>query len=191
MSIQHGTVAAIGSTPLRLRRAYCGARGTLQPPRRRSGRRRKGKWTAPVGAALCSYNSRRELKVEGSSVAEGLGLGRVTGNLEDISPEVAFQIPDEEANPIVFELLKPEGLGWFVRDRRGRRDPACLVLRSRRTMMTVLCDDRARCQPKLLNATLLRARGLPVPKWPERRSIVDRALDLSKRASTVSSKRSG
>ena len=63
-----------------------------------------------MGAALYSYYTTGELKSEGSSITEGIGQGRITANLEDAPIDVAYQIPDEEAVPIVFDLLEHEGL---------------------------------------------------------------------------------
>lgn len=63
-----------------------------------------------MGAALYSYYTTGELKAEGTSITEGIGQGRITRNLEGFRPDVAFQIPDEEAIPLIFELLEHEGL---------------------------------------------------------------------------------
>src|SRR6202047_149605 len=64
----------------------------------------------PLGAALYSYYTRGELKSEGSSITEGIGQGRITKNLEDAPIDLAYQVPDEEAVPIIFDLLEQEGL---------------------------------------------------------------------------------
>ena len=63
-----------------------------------------------MGAALYSYYTTGVLKAEGSSITEGIGQGRITKNLEDAPIDVAYQIPDEEAVPIIFDLLEHEGL---------------------------------------------------------------------------------
>src|SRR3546814_20528560 len=63
-----------------------------------------------MGAALYSYYKTGELKSEGSSITEGIGQGRITANLEGITPDDAFQVPDEEALPVVFDLLQHDGL---------------------------------------------------------------------------------
>ena len=64
----------------------------------------------PLGAALFSFYKTGELKSEGSSITEGIGQGRITANLEGISVDDAFQIPDSEAIPVAFDLLEHEGL---------------------------------------------------------------------------------
>jgi cysteine synthase len=64
----------------------------------------------PMGAALHSYYTTGELKAQGSSITEGIGQGRVTANLEGFAPDTSFQIPDDEAIPIVFDLLEQESL---------------------------------------------------------------------------------
>ena len=64
----------------------------------------------PLGAALFSYYTAGELKAEGSSITEGIGQGRITANLEEFSPDLSWQIPDEEALPIVFDLVQEEGM---------------------------------------------------------------------------------
>ena len=64
----------------------------------------------PMGAALYSYYTTGELKAEGTSITEGIGQGRITANLEGAPIDVAYQIPDDEALPIVFDLLEHEGL---------------------------------------------------------------------------------
>ena len=64
----------------------------------------------PHGAALFNFYKHGELKAEGSSITEGIGQGRVTANLEGFKPDEAFQIPDGEAIPFCFELLRDEGL---------------------------------------------------------------------------------
>src|ERR1700760_1988809 len=64
----------------------------------------------PLGAALYSYYTTGTLHAEGSSITEGIGQGRITQNLEDAPIDTAFQIPDAEAVPIIFDLLEHEGL---------------------------------------------------------------------------------
>jgi cysteine synthase A len=123
----------------------------------------------PMGAAMYSYFKTGELKSEGSSITEGIGQGRITGNLEDAPIDDAYQIPDEEALPIVFDLLSEEGLclggssGINVAGAiRMARD-----LGPGHTVVTVLCDFGTRYQSKLFNPAFLREKGLPVPAWLE------------------------
>ena len=64
----------------------------------------------PEGAALYNYYANGELKSSGSSITEGIGQGRITANLEGFAPDFAYQIPDSEAIPLVFDLIEKEGI---------------------------------------------------------------------------------
>ncbi|MCA1297456.1 cysteine synthase A [Stappia indica] len=128
----------------------------------------------PMGAALYNYYAHGELKAEGSSISEGIGQGRITANLEDAPVDLAYQIPDEEALPVVFDLLEHEGLcmgastGVNVAGAiRMARD-----LGPGHTIVTILCDYGTRYQSKLFNPEFLRSKALPVPGWLERRSNI-------------------
>jgi cysteine synthase A len=128
----------------------------------------------PMGAALYSYYTQGVLKAEGSSITEGIGQGRITRNLEDAPIDVAYQIPDEEAVPIIFDLLEHEGLclggssGINVAGAiRLARD-----LGPGHVIVTVLADYGTRYQSKLFSPQFLRSKGLPVPAWLERRSAI-------------------
>ena len=81
----------------------------------------------PLGAALDSYDTTGELKASGSSITEGIGQGRITANLENAPIDLAYQVSDEEALPILFELAEQEGLlaRRLVRHQRRRRHPPC------------------------------------------------------------------
>jgi cysteine synthase len=132
----------------------------------------------PMGAALYNYYTRGELKAEGSSITEGIGQGRITKNLEGFEPDVAFQIPDDEAVPIVFELLEQEGLclGGSSGINVAGAIRLAQHLRPGHTIVTVLCDYGTRYQSKLFNPDFLRSRNLPVPAWLERESTLDKCL---------------
>ncbi|WP_026757696.1 cysteine synthase A [Sediminimonas qiaohouensis] len=124
----------------------------------------------PMGAALYSYYTTGEFKSEGSSITEGIGQGRVTANLEGFTPDFAYQVPDEEALPVVFDLLTEEGLcmggstGINVAGAiRMARD-----MGPGHTIVTVLCDYGTRYQSKLFNPAFLREKELPVPDWLDR-----------------------
>jgi cysteine synthase len=128
----------------------------------------------PMGAALYSYYTTGKLKSEGSSLTEGIGQGRITANLEGAPIDVAYQIRDEEAVPIIFDLLEHEGLclggssGINIAGAiRLARD-----LGPGHTIVTVLCDYGTRYQTRLFNPEFLRSKGLPVPHWLERRSTL-------------------
>ncbi|MBC7138347.1 MAG: cysteine synthase A [Defluviimonas sp.] len=124
----------------------------------------------PEGAALHSYYTTGELKAEGSSITEGIGQGRITANLEGLTPDMSFRIPDAEALPVVFDLLSEEGLclggssGINIAGAvRMARD-----MGPGHTIVTVLCDYGTRYQSKLFNPEFLKSRGLPVPQWLDR-----------------------
>ncbi len=121
----------------------------------------------PHGAAMYSYFKHDELKGEGSSIAEGIGQGRITGNLEDAPVDDAYRISDEEALPIVFDLLEEEGLclGGSSGINIAGAIRMAKDLGPGHTVVTVLCDLGTRYQSKLFNVDFLREKGLPVPHW--------------------------
>jgi cysteine synthase len=128
----------------------------------------------PLGAALYSFYTTGVLKSAGSSITEGIGQGRITKNLEGAPVDIAFQIPDEEALPIVFDLLEHEGLclGGSSGINVGGAIRLAHELGQGHTIVTVLCDYGTRYQTKLFNPEFLRSNGLPVPTWMERRAAV-------------------
>jgi len=123
----------------------------------------------PMGAALYSYYKTGELKSEGSSITEGIGQGRITKNIEGAPVDEAFQIPDSEALPIVFDLLQHEGL--CLGGSSGINVAGAIRLAKQlgpgHTIVTLLCDYGTRYQSKLFNPTFLKEKGLPVPTWLE------------------------
>jgi cysteine synthase A len=125
----------------------------------------------PLGAALYSYYTRGELKSEGSSITEGIGQGRITQNLEGAPIDLAYQIPDEEAVPIIFDLLEHEGL--CLGGSSGINVAGAIRLAKDlgpgHVIVTVLADYGTRYQSKLFNPEFLRSKHLPVPEWLERR----------------------
>ncbi len=132
----------------------------------------------PMGAALYAYYTTGELKASGSSITEGIGQGRITANLEGAPVDVAFQIPDEEAIPIVFDLLRHEGL--VLGGSSGVNVAGAMRLARHlgpgHTIVTILCDYGTRYQSKLFDPGFLREKGLPVPAWLETVSAVDPGL---------------
>jgi cysteine synthase len=124
----------------------------------------------PDGAALHSFYTTGVLKSEGSSITEGIGQGRITANLEGITPDMSFRIPDAEALPIVFDLLADEGLclGGSSGINVAGAIRMARVMGPGHTIVTVLCDYGNRYQSKLFNPEFLRAKGLPVPGWLDR-----------------------
>ncbi len=123
----------------------------------------------PMGAALYSYYTTGELKAEGSSITEGIGQGRITANLEGFTPDMCYRIPDEEALPVIFELLETEGL--CLGGSSGINIAGAMRMAREmgpgHTIVTVLADYGTRYQSKLYNPEFLREKGLPWPKWME------------------------
>ena len=121
----------------------------------------------PLGAALHSFYTTGELSSWGGSITEGIGQGRITANLEDAPVDQSFQIPDEEALPICFDLLKEEGL--CLGGSSGINVAGAIRLAQElgpgKTIVTILCDSGIRYQSKLFNPVFLREKGLPVPEW--------------------------
>ncbi|MFC0282912.1 cysteine synthase A [Camelimonas abortus] len=128
----------------------------------------------PMGAALYHYYAHGELKAEGSSITEGIGQGRITANLEGAPVDVAYQIPDEEALPVIFDLLEHEGL--CLGGSSGVNVAGAIRLAKEmgpgHTIVTILADYGNRYQSKLFNPAFLREKGLPVPAWLERPSTI-------------------
>ncbi len=121
----------------------------------------------PAGAALYSYFTTGELKSEGSSITEGIGVGRITGNVEGFKPDHAFQIRDEEFLPVLFDLVQEEGLslgGSGALNVTGAMRLA-ETLGPGKTIVTVLCDSGARYAGRLFNPAFLAERGFPSPPW--------------------------
>jgi cysteine synthase A len=128
----------------------------------------------PMGAALYSYYKTGTLKSEGSSITEGIGQGRITKNLEGALIDIAYQIPDQEAVPLIFDLLEHEGL--CLGGSSGINVAGAIRLAKElgpgKIIVTVLADYGTRYQSKLFNPTFLRSKNLPVPAWLERKSSV-------------------
>jgi cysteine synthase A len=129
----------------------------------------------PRGAAMYNLFSRGEAKAsDGGSITEGIGLGRVTPIIQDIKVDKPYLIPDEEAVPLIFDLLEHEGLclggssGINVAGAiRLARD-----LGPGHTIVTVLADYGTRYQSKLFNPEFLKSKGLPLPGWLGRHSDI-------------------
>jgi cysteine synthase len=121
----------------------------------------------PMGAAIYSWIKTGELKAEGSSITEGIGQSRVTANLEGAPIDDAFQIPDAEALPVIFDLLEHEGL--CLGGSSGINVAGAIRLAKQmgpgHTIVTILADFGTRYQTKLFNPEFLRSKGLPVPRW--------------------------
>lgn len=121
----------------------------------------------PGGAALYHWYKDGELKATGTSITEGIGQGRVTANLEDVLVDYAYRVEDEEWLPVLFDLVKNEGLAIggsaalnVVGAMRLAKD-----LGPGKTIVTILCDYASRYQSKLFNRDFLSSKGLPVADW--------------------------
>ena len=127
--------------------------------------------TDPRGAALFNYYANGELKGEGTSVAEGIGQGRITGNLEGAPIDTQFRISDEEGLRWVSRLLREEGLclglssGINVAGAVELGKQLVVEGRENPRVVTILCDTGFRYLSTLYNAEWLEAKGLPVFDW--------------------------
>jgi cysteine synthase A len=130
----------------------------------------------PRGAAMYELFKHGQAKTTpGGSITEGIGLGRVTPVIETARVDDAFLIPDEEAVPIIFDLLQHEGL--CVGGSSGINVAGAIRLARQmgpgHTIVTVLCDSGYRSQSKLFNPEFMRSKNLPVPEWLEQRGKID------------------
>jgi cysteine synthase len=123
----------------------------------------------PLGSALYHFYAHGELKAEGTSITEGIGQGRITKNLVGAPIDDQVQVTDHEALPVIFDLVKEEGL--VVGGSSGINVVAAIMVARKlgpgHTVVTVLCDYGTRYQSKLFNPAFLRERELPVPDWLE------------------------
>lgn len=121
----------------------------------------------PMGSALYNWYAKGELKAEGNSVTEGIGQGRITKNLEDAPIDLPLRITDEEALPLLFDLIQHEGLvlgGSTAINIVGAMKLA-KELGPGKTIVTILADGGSRYQSKLFNPAFLREKNLPLPSW--------------------------
>jgi cysteine synthase A len=130
----------------------------------------------PRGAAMYNLFAHGEAKASaGGSITEGIGLGRVTPIIQDLKVDKPYLIPDEEAVPLIFDLLEQEGL--CMGGSTGINIAGAIRLAKDmgpgHTIVTILADIGTRYQSKLFNPAFLRAKGLPVPEWLERRTSVE------------------
>lgn len=130
----------------------------------------------PRGAAMYEWFKHGEVKASpGGSITEGIGLNRVTPIIKEAKVDQAYLIPDEEAVPVIYELLEHEGL--CLGGSSGINVAGAIRLARElgpgHTIVTVLCDSGNRYQSKLFNPTFMRSKNLPVPEWLERHRDVD------------------
>ena len=121
----------------------------------------------PLGAAVYSWIKTGKLEAHGSSITEGIGQNRVTANLEGAPIDDAYEIPDAEALPIIFDLLEQEGLclGGSSGINVAGAIHMARDMGPGHTIVTVLCDYGNRYQSKLFNPEFLKGKGLPAPRW--------------------------
>jgi len=121
----------------------------------------------PLGAAIYSWIKTGELKAHGTSITEGIGQNRVTANLEGAPIDDAFEIPDEEMLPIIFDLLEHEGLcmGGSTGINVAGSIRMAKEMGPGHTIVTILADYGTRYQSKLFNPEFLKSKGLPAPHW--------------------------
>jgi cysteine synthase len=136
----------------------------------------------PRGAAMYHlFKDGKAKSTEGGSITEGIGLGRVTPIIADLKVDRPYLIPDEEALPIVFELLEHEGL--CVGGSSGINVAGAIRLAKDlgpgHTVVTILADYGTRYQSKLFNPDFLRSKKLPVPAWLERKSDIKPPLETT------------
>ena len=123
----------------------------------------------PHGSALYNHYINGELSADGNSISEGIGQGRITANLEDVIVDRAYQISDDEALPIIYDLMQHEGLylgGSSAINIAGAMKMA-KDLGPGHTIVTILCDSGQRYQSKVWNPEFLRSKNLPIPSWLE------------------------
>jgi cysteine synthase A len=129
----------------------------------------------PKGAAMYNLFARGEAKAsEGGSITEGIGLGRVTPVIADIQVDKPYVISDEEAVPLLFDLIEHEGL--CMGGSTGINVAGAIRLAKDmgpgHVIVTILADYGTRYQSKLFNPAFLREKRLQVPQWLERKSTL-------------------
>ncbi len=121
----------------------------------------------PTGSGLYNHYRHGELKVEGSSISEGIGNSRITANLDGVDVDVAYRISDEESVPLVFDLMREEGL--LLGSSSGVNVAGAIRLAQAlgpgKTIVTILCDTGLRYMKRLYNPDWLREKGFAVPDW--------------------------
>jgi cysteine synthase A len=121
----------------------------------------------PGGSGLHHYFAHGEIQITGSSISEGIGNSRITANLADTPVDISWQIPDSEAIPLVYEMIRSEGLS--LGSSSGINVSAAVRLARElgpgHTIVTILCDSAWRYQQRLFNGEYLRDNGLALPDW--------------------------
>ncbi|MDZ8027430.1 MAG: cysteine synthase A [Nostoc sp. SerVER01] len=118
----------------------------------------------PLGSGLYSYVKTGEIKMEGNSITEGIGNGRVTANMEGAPADDAIQIDDKEALRVVYQLLRKDGLlmGGSTGINVGAAVAIAKQLGPGHTIVTILCDSGSRYQSRIFNPEWLASKGLSI-----------------------------
>ncbi len=121
----------------------------------------------PTGSALYSYFTTGELKAEGGSISEGIGTSRITENFADTQVDVPYQIPDSESIPLVYDLIREEGLccGGSTGVNVAGAVRLARELGPGHVITTILCDSGLRYRERLFNREFLASKGLELPEW--------------------------
>ncbi len=121
----------------------------------------------PMGAGIHAWVKTGEISSAGSSITEGIGQNRITGNLEGARIDDSFQIPDGELLPVLWDLIKREGLYLGASSAINVAGAIRLArqLGPGHTIVTMLCDSASRYESRLFNRAFLEAKGLPPPPW--------------------------
>lgn len=126
--------------------------------------------TDPCGAKLVRYYRDGKLEASGSSITEGIGQGRITANLQGFTPDYAFEIDDEEALHVVYNLMQEEGLCLGLSSGVNVAGAMRLArqLGPGHNIVTILCDEGTRYADKMFNVGFLKGKHLPTPEWIDR-----------------------
>ena len=121
----------------------------------------------PEGSGLFNYYANGEMKSEGGSISEGIGQGRITGNLAEAPIDRQYRLSDETALPLIYDLLLDEGLLLGGSSAINVAGAIALArdLGPGHTIVTILCDSGQRYQSKIWNPEFLRSKNLPLPSW--------------------------
>lgn len=123
----------------------------------------------PHGAKMHAYFTRGELETDdvGGSVTQGIGQGRITGNIKDTPVDKSYRIPDLEAVGIIDKLAENEGL--MLGGSSGINIAGAMRWAKEagpgHTIVTILCDHGSRYQTQLWNPEFRKSKNLPVPAW--------------------------
>ncbi|WND02659.1 cysteine synthase A [Temperatibacter marinus] len=124
----------------------------------------------PMGANLYNYYKNGELKGAGNSISEGIGQSRITGNLEGAVIDHPYQVTDQEALPLMYDLMAEEGLctGSSSGINIGGAMKLAKEMGPGKTIVTLLCDSGTRYMSRLFNPDFLDSKDIPVPDWLRR-----------------------